>query len=308
MALTWVGDLEEDVLHDIGAVWALELEGLALEEDIVETPDWGGEDGWDTWLATGDLEDKVHGALAGITGSPGLAGHGVGRVAVGSEGLAVNPGLGDSVGGLLLGQAEHLGDDGSGGDLDQDNVVETDLVEGVEEGEAALDLVGLDHGLKDLLDGDDLAVANVTTGAVGAGDPVGDSENGAQVVRWVTPLSGQPAVVVVQPSDHGTDVEGGIDWVKLEWSSRDLGAVGDDGALDNWAEELGALLETETLESTSQSVEEDEARGIELHAIVISNRSDKHIWHMGVELRGISPCIPRDPSQSGCCGRRKQYP
>lgn len=172
-------------------------------------------------------------------------------MAVGSEGLAVNPGLGDSVGGLLLGQAEHLGDNGGRGDLHEHNVVETDLVEGVEEGEAALDLVCLDHSLKDLLDGDDLAVSEVTAGAVGAGDPVGDGENGAQVVGWMTPLSGQPAVVVIEPSDHGTNVEGGIDWVQLEWSSRDLGTVGDDGALDNWAEKLGALLESETLKSTS---------------------------------------------------------
>lgn len=195
--LTRVRDLEQDVLHNVAAVWALELERLALEEDIVESPHWCGEDGWDTGLALGDLEDEVDGTLASVTGSPRLAGHGVGGVSVGTEGLAVNPGLGDSVGGLLLGQAEELGDDGGGGDLDEDNVVKTDLVEGVEESQAALDLVGLDHGLENLFDGDDLAVAKVSTGTVGAGNPVGDSENGTQVVRWVTPLSGQPAVVVI---------------------------------------------------------------------------------------------------------------
>ncbi len=43
-------------------------------------------------------------------------------------------------------QAEHVGDDGGGGDLDEHDVVEADAVEGVLEGEAALDLVGLDHG------------------------------------------------------------------------------------------------------------------------------------------------------------------
>ena len=37
------GDLEEDVLHDVAAVGALELEGLALEEDIVEAPGLGRE-------------------------------------------------------------------------------------------------------------------------------------------------------------------------------------------------------------------------------------------------------------------------
>lgn len=195
--LTRVGDLEEDVLHDVAAVWALELERLALEEDVVETPDGGGEDGGNTGLTLGDLQDEVDGTLASVTGSPRLAGHGVGRVSVGTEGLAVNPGLGDSIGGLLLGQAEELGDDSGGGDLDEDNVVETDLVVGVKESQAALDLVGLDHGLENLLDGDDLAVAEVSSSTVGTGDPVSDSENGTQVVRWVTPLSGQPAVVVI---------------------------------------------------------------------------------------------------------------
>lgn len=103
-------------------------------------------------------------------------------MAVGSQRLTVNPGLGDSVGNLLLAEAEHLGDDGGGSDLDEDDVVETDLVVGVEQSQAALDLVSLDHGLKDILDGVDLAAGQVTTVLVGAIDPVGNSEDGAQVV------------------------------------------------------------------------------------------------------------------------------
>ena len=262
--LGWVGDLEQDVLHDVRAVWALELEWLALEEDIVETPDWSGENGRNTWLAGLDLQGEVDGALASVTGSPGLAGHGVWRVAVGAERLAINPGLGDGSAGLLLGETKELGNNRGGGDLDEDNVVKTDLVVRVEKGQAALDLVGLDHGLEDLLDGDDLAVAEVAAGAVGAGDPVGDRENGAQVVRWVTPLGGQPAVVVVQPADHGTNVEGSVDWVKLEVGSWDLWAIWNDGTWDGWAQELGALLEAETLETAAKGVEEDEAGSVEL--------------------------------------------
>ena len=75
---TRIGDLEKDVLHDVAAVGALELKLLALEEDIVEAPDRGGEDGGNTGLALEDLEGKVDGTLAGITSSPRLAGHGVG--------------------------------------------------------------------------------------------------------------------------------------------------------------------------------------------------------------------------------------
>ena len=37
------GDLEENVLHNVGSVGALELERLALEEDVVEAPGLGGQ-------------------------------------------------------------------------------------------------------------------------------------------------------------------------------------------------------------------------------------------------------------------------
>ncbi len=238
-----VGHLEEHVLHDVAAIWALELERLALEENVVETPDWSGEDGWHTWLAGCDLEGEIDGALAGVAGGPGLAGHCVWGVAVGAEGLSVDPGLGDGVAGLDLGQAEELGDNSSGCDLDQNDVVEANLVVRVEKRQASLDLVGLNHGLEDLLDGDNLAVAQVPSSTVGAGNPVSDGQDSSEVVGWVTPLSGQPAVVVIEPSDHGTDVEGGVDWVELEVGSWNLWAVWNDGPWNDWAEELGALLE-----------------------------------------------------------------
>lgn len=80
--LTRVGDLEENVLHDIASVGALELKLLTLEEDIVETPDGSGQNGGNTLLALEDLESEVDGTLASITGSPRLSGHGVGCVAV----------------------------------------------------------------------------------------------------------------------------------------------------------------------------------------------------------------------------------
>lgn len=261
---TRVGDLEEDILHDVAAVGALELKLLALEEDIVETPDGSGEDGGNTSLAIHDLEGQVDGPLASITGSPGLAGHGVGGVTVSAEGLTVDPGLGDGVGNLLLIEAEHLGDDGGGGNLDEDNVVEADLVVGVEEGQAALDLVGLDHGLEDVLDVEDLATGEVAAGLVGAVDPVSDGEDGAKVVRGVTPLGGQPAVVEVKPADHGANVEGTVDRVEDKGGAGNLGTVGHDGAGDNGAEELGALLEAEALKTAAEGVEEDPSGSVEL--------------------------------------------
>ena len=91
---SWVRDLEEDVLHDVASVWALELELLAFEENIVETPDLSGEDrvdGSNTTILHHKSEVDCSGA--GVSGSPGLAGHGVWCMAVSSEGLAINPGL-----------------------------------------------------------------------------------------------------------------------------------------------------------------------------------------------------------------------
>lgn len=104
-------------------------------------------------------------------------------------------------------------------------MVETVTVEGVLEGEAALDLVGLDHGLEDILDLGD----GKSLGLVGAREPVGDGEDASEVVGGMTPLGGEPAVVVVQPPDCGADVEGSADGVELVGSSGNFGAVGDDG-------------------------------------------------------------------------------
>src|SRR5690606_13333418 len=75
------GDLEENVLHNIAAVGALELEFTALVQHIVETPHLGAKNGGNTLFTLLDEEGKVNGAGAGITGGPRLAGHGVGSMA-----------------------------------------------------------------------------------------------------------------------------------------------------------------------------------------------------------------------------------
>jgi hypothetical protein len=287
--LSRVGDLEENVLHDIAAIGALELELLALEQDIVETPDGSGQDSRNALLTLQNLESQVDGALASITGSPGLSGHGVGGVAVGSQRLAINPSLGDSVGNLLLVEAEHLGDDGGRGDLDKNNVVKTDLVVGVEESQATLDLVSLDHGLEDILDNKGLAASEVTTSLVGTVDPVSNGEDSTQVVRGMTPLSSEPAVVEVEPSDHSTNVESCVDGVKLEGSTRDLGTVRDNGARDNGSKELRALLEPQTLETAAEGVEKNPSSSVESKLRVNGLVGDivGNILNLGVVFAGL---------------------
>lgn len=121
--LTRIRHLEEDVLHDVAAIGTLEAKLLALERDVIETPARSRQDGVHTTLALLDLQGEVDGTLAGITGSPGLPGHGVGGVTVGAQTLAVHPRLGDGIGGLALVETEELGHDGGGSDLDEHDVV-----------------------------------------------------------------------------------------------------------------------------------------------------------------------------------------
>ena len=122
-------------------------------------------------------------------------------------------------------------------------MVETDLVEGVLQGQATLDLMGLDHSFQHISDGQDLTVAHFPSSAVGARDPVCYRENGTQVVRWVTPLGCQPAVVIVEPSNHGTDVECSIYGIQLIWCTWDLCSIGNHGAFNCGAEDSCALWE-----------------------------------------------------------------
>lgn len=111
--------------HNIGTVRALELERLALEEDVVEAPGRDGEDSRDAHLSPLDEEREVDGAATRVSGGPRLAGTSVGGVAVRPEALAVDEGLGDGVDGLVAREAEELGDNSGTGDLDEDDVVKS---------------------------------------------------------------------------------------------------------------------------------------------------------------------------------------
>lgn len=149
-------------------------------------------------------------------------------------------------------------------------MIQSNLVVGVKECQAALDFVCLDHSLQDLLDCNDLSIAQVSSSTVCTRDPVCDSQNGTQVVRRVAPFCSQPAVIVVQPSDHSTNVESSINRVELERCAGHLGAIWDVGPWDDWAEQFRALFEAETFETAAKSVEEDESCCIELCGASIS--------------------------------------
>lgn len=93
-------------------------------------------------------------------------------------------------------------------------MVETDAVEGVQESKTTLDLVGLDHTLENVTNGQRLTLT---------GEMVCNGEDGTKVVRGVTPLGCQEAVVEVQPTDLSTNVEGTTDGIQLVVGSGNLG-------------------------------------------------------------------------------------
>ena len=201
---------------------------------------------------------------------------------VGTQALAIDPRLCDGVGSLLLAKTKHLADNGGAGNLDQHNVVQTDLVERVEESQAALNFVGLDHGLENVTHGERLAAGEVTASLVGASNPVGNGQNGTEVVARVPPFGGQPAVIVVEPPDHGTDVEGAIDGVELERGTGDLGAIGHNGALDDGPEQFSTFFEPQALKTAAERVEEDPSRRVKLEAERIVSRLFAEIaWVLG---------------------------
>ncbi|MNN63382.1 hypothetical protein D3C81_1787560 [compost metagenome] len=99
------------------------------------------------FTAQGDV-GQAHAAAGGVAGGPGLARAGVRRVAVGAQCLAIHQGVGNGREQLLAIGAHQPGADGGGRQLDQQHMVQADAVEGVLQGEYALDFVGLDHGLQ----------------------------------------------------------------------------------------------------------------------------------------------------------------
>src|SRR5215469_4333167 len=92
MKLRWERYLEEHVLHHVAAVRPLELELLATEADVVETPRLRCEHTRITHLAGLRDEREANSTRGGVSGSPTLARSGIGRVAIGTQRLTIHPG------------------------------------------------------------------------------------------------------------------------------------------------------------------------------------------------------------------------
>jgi hypothetical protein len=106
-------------------------------------------------------------------------------MAVGTKRLSVDPCLRDSIYSLVAVKAKKLRNDGCGSNFDENDVVETNAVEGIQEGKPPLNFMGFDHSLKDIMDSKRLALASKV---------VRDSQDSAKVVRWMTPYRIQKLV------------------------------------------------------------------------------------------------------------------
>lgn len=164
-------------------VRTLEFEFVTLEQYIVETPSLGSQNGRDTHLTSLDLKSQVYCPHTSISCRPRLSRSSVGSVTESTKGLTIDENLRNDVDSLITGETQHLGNDGSGSELDEDDVIETDSVERVLEGHASLNLVSLDHSFENVLHLERFS---------SSGEVISDGENSTQVVGRVTPFSSEP--------------------------------------------------------------------------------------------------------------------
>lgn len=89
------------------------------EQDIVESPGLGSQDGGNTHLSSLNEHGEVNSSGASISSGPRLSRSSVGCVSVGSEGLSIGERLRDDIDNLFSIETEKLGGNSSRGDLDE---------------------------------------------------------------------------------------------------------------------------------------------------------------------------------------------
>ncbi|MCY1419442.1 hypothetical protein D9M71_350320 [compost metagenome] len=264
-------DLEQDVLHHVAAevlgeaevaqLCRLGIEVLAgvAERDVVGAPLRRGQRAGNAHLAAQSDIGQAYATAGGISRRPRLARAGVRRVAIGTQGVAVDEGVGEGGEHLLTAGAHQPGADGGAGQFDQEHMVQADAVEGVLQGEHTLYLVGHDHGVQHCAHGQwRFAVGDALLRQV-----IGHGEDAAEVVRRVAPFGGQPGVVEIQPAHHGADVPGGLDRIEAETGAGDARAVRYHGAFDDGPEVLGAFREAQRQQTAAEGVHQAVAGGVE---------------------------------------------
>ena len=264
-----IGNLEEHVLHDVAAEGPRDLDGLATQHDVMETPGGRGERCRIPGFILQGHECMAYGAAGGVTRGPALARAGLRRVAISAQGGAIDEGVGECVDDLVAATAEHRGGDGGRGDAYQQHVVEAAAVEGVLERQHALDLVRLDQGGEQVAHGGRRAAfEHGATRQV-----IAHGQDGTEVVGRMAPLRGQPGVIEVEPADQRADVEGGLHGVEFERGAGHARAAGHRGARHHGPQPAHAGGKLQCLEGAGERIHQAVARGV--------------IGQRAVELRGV---------------------
>ena len=171
-------------------------------------------------------------------------------MAIGAQGLAIDPGMRQRGEHLFPVGAHQFGTDGGRRHLHQHNMIQPYPVKRVLKGKYTLNFMGQDHGLKNGLHGQwRLAIGNAFLRKM-----VGNRKNGAEIIGGVAPFGRQPGIVVIQPADDTAYVPGGFHRVQAVWSARHPGAVGNDRAFHQRAQVFGAFRKTQRQQTAAQGV------------------------------------------------------
>ena len=146
-------DLEQDVLHDIASVGALELEWLPFEKDVVKAPGFGGKHRRITHFPCFGDQCQADSPAGCVAGRPAFAATGIGRMTIGTQALSVDPGQRQRINDFVPVQTEHLCHHGSRCHFHQYDMVEPHLVERILQRNTTLDFMRFDHGGQDIVHG-----------------------------------------------------------------------------------------------------------------------------------------------------------
>ena len=250
MELGGIGQLEQDMLHDVTAQGLGQHDRLALEQHIAKTPLGRSECRGQAHLALHHHHRQAYRARGGIARRPGLARAGIGRMTIGAQCGTVDPGMGQGIDDLLTAAAQQFGDHRGGRHPDQKYMIKAHAIETVLQRQHALNLVGHDHGVQHVLHGQ----RRLAVGEAHAAQVIRHCQDAAQVVGGMAPLGGQPGVVEIQPAHDAADVPGRLHRVQFMGGAGHARAVAHRGALHQWTEMLGAFGKAQGQQAAAQGI------------------------------------------------------
>src|SRR5688572_3090370 len=249
-------ELEHRVADDVLAVGPLKPERPALVARVVESVLLRGHHRGIAHLALDRHEREPQRLEARVGRGPALAPPGVGRLPERRQ-AGLHPRVRHGIDDLLAPAAEHARQHGTAGHAGEEVVVYADRLEIVLDGDAALDLVGLDEALEYVAHRQRLTAR----GCVAAGEVIGQHQDAGQVIARVAALRRGESVVVVEPADHAAEAERRGHRVELVGRAGYARAVRDDRAGHHRADELGAVRVVQCVQRAGDRVRHAEPRG-----------------------------------------------